>query len=60
MEKLPKLESDTENQAKVVDHIKGLLSDIVTNTIVGDETETKDKEGEKLNVFTRRHFYYFL
>ena len=47
MEKLPKLESDTENQAKVVDHIKGLLSDIVTNTIVEDETETKDKEGEK-------------
>ena len=28
--------TNTENQAKVVDHIKGLLSDIVTNTIVDD------------------------
>ena len=33
--------TNTENQAKVVDHIKGLLSDIVTNTIV-DDGEDKD------------------
>ena len=51
MEKLPKLESNSENQAKVVDHIKGLLSDIVTNTVVDDNTETnmlfiKNSEGE--------------
>ena len=30
----PNYEAHTENQAKVVNHIKGLLSDIVTNTIV--------------------------
>merc|ERR1711953_935723 len=39
LEKLPKLESNSENQAKVVDHIKGLLSDIVTNTVVDDNTD---------------------
>lgn len=39
LEKLPKLESNSENQAKVVDHIKGLLSDIVTNTVGDDNTE---------------------
>ena len=46
LEKLPKLESNTENQAKVVDHIKGLLSDIVTNTIVDDEANSKHKGGQ--------------
>ena len=50
LEKLPKLESNTENQARVVDHIKGLLSDIVTNTI-GEKTDAttmfnKKKEGQ--------------
>ena len=51
LEKLPKLESNSENQAKVVDHIKGLLSDIVTNTVGDDDTEPnmlfiKNNEGE--------------
>jgi len=50
LEKLPKFESNSENQAKVVDHIKGLLSDIVTNTVVDDNTDTnmlfiKNNEG---------------
>ena len=45
LEKL-QLESNTENQAKVVDHIKGLLSDIVTNTIVDDEANSKHKGGQ--------------
>ena len=34
-------EPHTENQAKVVDHIKGLLNDIVTNTLVDGETDDK-------------------
>ena len=37
----PNYEPHTENQAKVVDHIKGLLNDIVTNTLVDGETEDK-------------------
>jgi len=57
LEKLPKLESNSENQAKVVDHIKGLLSDIVTNTVVDDNTETnmlfiKNSEGLMKNTPT--------
>merc|ERR1711936_471350 len=52
LEKLPKLESNTENQAKVVDHIKGLLSDIVTNTIVDDEAHSKHKGGVNMKTPT--------
>ena len=37
----PNYEPHTENQAKVVDHIKGLLNDIVTNTLVDGETDDK-------------------
>jgi len=37
-------ETSSENQAKVVDHIKGLLSDIVSNTIGDDDNMTGQSE----------------
>ena len=37
----PDYQPHTENQAKVVDHIKGLLNDIVTNTLVDGDNEDK-------------------
>ena len=47
----PNYQPHTENQAKVVDHIKGLLNDIVTNTLVDGESEDKlfvvDMQSEK-------------
>lgn len=38
-------ETNSENQAKVVNHIKGLLNDIVSNTIVDDDNMTGQSEG---------------
>ena len=49
----PNYQPHTENQAKVVDHIKGLLNDIVTNTLVDGESEDKlfvvDMQSEEKN-----------
>ena len=38
-------ETNSENQAKVVNHIKGLLNDIVSNTIVDDDNMTGQSGG---------------
>jgi len=49
----PNYQPHTENQAKVVDHIKGLLNDIVSNTLVEGDSEDKlfvvDMQSEEKN-----------
>jgi len=49
----PNYQPHTENQAKVVDHIKGLLNDIVSNTLVDGDSEDKlfvvDMQSEEKN-----------
>ena len=43
-------DSNQENQAKVVNHIKGLLSDIVTNTIIEDDGENENSNTDEIKV----------